>query len=247
MTMTRLLRAVAGALLAAGLLMAPAAAQLSPEERADIEDVVRNYILQNPEIIIEAVELYQQREEQMESERQERAVSELSDQLFNSDSPTIGAENPEVILVEFMDYNCGYCRRSLDDVTTLVETDDGLQVVFKEIPILGPSSITAARAALAAREQGLYFDLHNAFMSHSGTLTDEVIYQIAEQVGADMDRLRADMESEAVASELASNMELARAIGVRGTPAFVVGDQVIPGAVGIDALRDAIEAAREAG
>lgn len=245
--MSRLFRALAMAGLTLAVLSAPASAQLSPEEQVQIEDVVRNYLLENPEIIVEAIEIYQLREDQAEVDRQERAVSNLRDQLFNSDSPAVGADDPEVILVEFMDYNCGYCRQSMDDINALLDTTDGLRVVFKEIPILGPSSITAARAALAAREQGLYFDLHNALMSHRGTLTDDGIFQIAGEVGADLDQLRVDMESAEVASELAANLELARSIGVRGTPAFVVGDRVIPGAVGLEALRDAVESAREPG
>ncbi|NBB84564.1 MAG: thioredoxin domain-containing protein [Alphaproteobacteria bacterium] len=237
--------ALAGAALMPALTPAPATAQtLSGEERAAIEDVVRNYILENPEIIVEALDILQQREEMAAAQRQRQVIAERADQVFDGGSPFIGNPDGDVVLVEFFDYNCGYCKRMMEPVNRLVAEDSGLKIVMKEFPILAESSMTSARAALAAREQGLYYELHNALMSHRGDLTDEVIFGLAEQVGLDVEQLREDMGSEAVAAEITANMELARTLGVRGTPAFVIGDDLIPGAVGYDALRQAIEAER---
>lgn len=217
---------------------------LTGEERAAIEDVVRNYILENPEIIVQALDILQQREEMAAAERQRQVIAERADQVFDGGSPFIGNPDGDVVLVEFFDYNCGYCKRMLDPVNQLVEDDSDLKIVMKEFPILADSSMTSARAALAAREQGLYEEYHNALMAHRGELSDEVIFGLAEDVGLDVGQLRKDMESEAVAREISANMELARALGVRGTPAFVIGGELIPGAVGYEALRQAIEAER---
>lgn len=220
------------------------AQRLSGEDRAAIEDVVRNYILENPQIIVEALDILQAREQAAAAERQRQVIEERGDQLMGGSSPFIGNPDGDVVLVEFFDYNCGYCKRMLEPMNQLVEEDSGLKIVMKEFPILAESSMVAARAALAAQEQDLYHAYHNALMGHRGSLDEGVIFDLAEEVGLDVDRLRRDMESEAVAQEITANLELARALGVRGTPAFVIGGELIPGAVGYDALRQAIEAER---
>lgn len=238
------------AVLAVGLasaLVAPSRAdaqRMSGEERSAIEDVVRNYILENPEIIVEALDILQTREQAAAAERQRQAIEERAEELTGGNSPYLGNPDGDVVLVEFFDYNCGYCKRMLEPVNRLVEEDSGLKVVMKEFPILAESSMVAARAALAAQEQGLYHEYHNALMAHRGSLDEGVIFDVAADVGLDVDRLRRDMESETVAREITANLELARALGVRGTPAFVIGGDLIPGAVGYDALRQAIETER---
>lgn len=240
----RLLILVTGAVLAMSVVPA-AMAQFDDAEEDAIRLIVRNYLIENPEVLIEALQIYQAEQEQADAQAQQAAVANLGEQLFDSNAPAIGPEDASVTLVEFFDYNCGFCKRALDDVQTLSETDDDLRIVFIEIPILGPTSVTAARAALAAREQGLYNEMHVALMSHRGTHTEESIFMLADQVGLDIDQLRADMQSDAVAQEISDNLQLAEAVGVRGTPAFVVGERVIPGAVGVDALEDAIDHARQ--
>lgn len=228
------------------LSTAPVAmAQFDDTEEAAIRLIVRNYLIDNPEVLIEALQIYQARQEQADAQAQQDAVANLGDRLFESTSPSIGPADAGVTLVEFFDYNCGFCKRSLEDIQTLIDTDDDLRVVFKEIPILGPTSLTAARAALASREQGLYSEYHIALMAHRGTHTEESIFVLAAEVGLDVDQLRVDMESDAVSQEISDNLQLAEAIGVRGTPAFVVGNRVIPGAVGLDALEDAIDRIRQ--
>ena len=217
----------------------------SEAEQAEIRALVRDYLLDNPEVIAEALTVLQARQMAEEEQTQREQLALLEDEVFRSvGSPTMGNPEGDVTLVEFFDYNCGYCKRVLDSVFQLAEEDSGLRVVFKELPILAPSSLTAARAALAAREQDRYVEYHNALMGHRGALSDDVIFRIAEDVGLDVDRLRQDMESEAVQEEIAANMALAERIGIRGTPAFIIGDQVIPGAVGLDTLRELVGQAR---
>ena len=216
-------------------------------ERTAIEQIVRDYLLENPEVIVEAIEVLQQRETAAAEAAQLSALRDRADEIFHSPgSPIMGEADGDVVLVEFFDYQCGYCRRVLDDVFALSEEDDGLRVVFKELPILGPASTLAARAALAVRlqDEALYIPLHNALMSHQGALTDDVIYAIAGEVGADVDRLRADMGSPVVTGEIEANLRLADALGIRGTPAFIIGDELIPGAVGLDILRALVDEQR---
>jgi len=219
------------------------------EDRAAIESIVRAYLLENPEIIMEAVAVLQAREQEAEQELARDQLAARGDELFNSPtSPVMGNPDSDVTLVEFFDYNCGYCKRVLDDVFALVEEDPNVRVVFKELPILHETSVLAARAALAAQQQDLYVPYHNALMGHRGRMSEDVVFDLAEQVGLDVERLRADMDSDAVTREIAANMALAQALGIRGTPAFIVGDEIVPGAVGLDVLRDLIAQARaEAG
>jgi len=225
---------------------AASAQQFTPEQKQEIELILRDYLLENPEVLRDALTILQERESAAEQERQRLAVSQRLEELHESpNSPSMGNLQGDVTVVEFFDYQCGYCKSIADHVFDIVEADSNVKVVLKEIPILGPASTTAARAALAAREQGKYIELHSALMSHRGQLSERTIFGIAEDLGLDVDRLRADMDAPAVTDEINANLELAQAIGVRGTPAFVVGDVVVPGAVPLESLIDLVNAARE--
>lgn len=213
-------------------------------DRAAIEAIVREYLLENPEIITEALDILQQREEAAELERQRLALVEQHDAIFNSSSPIMGNPDGDVTLVEFFDYQCGFCKRVLDDVFAVAEDDPGLRVVFKDLPILGPASVVAARASLAARNQGLYTEYHNALMAHRGQLSDRVIFDIAAEVGLDVNQLRTDMQSPEIREELNDNIRLAQQLGIRGTPAFIIGDEIIPGARSLQEIEASIERAR---
>lgn len=225
---------------------APAPAQSTPAvdpiQKEAIEQVVRDYIRAHPEIVVEALDAYQAKKDEDERAAQAKTLTSRADELFRSaSSPVIGNAQGDVTLVEFFDYQCGYCKRAQPDLERLVKQDGGLKVVLKEFPILGPASVTAARASLAAQMQGKYLDFHTKMMGLKGQLTDEVIYDTAKQVGLDVDKLKQDMNDPAVVAELRANMDLAQALGVQGTPAFVINDQIIPGAVGFDALKSQID------
>jgi len=149
-----------------------------------------------------------------------------------------------VTLVEFFDYQCGYCKAVHADVRRLLDTDGKVRLVYKEFPILGPASVTASRAALAAQRQGKYDALHVALMENRGQLDDDKIYRIAGSVGLNVDQLKKDMQAPEINDVLQRNLRLASELNIRGTPAFVVGDQIIPGAVSLDKLKELIAAGR---
>jgi len=215
---------------------------IDPAQKDAIELIVRDYIRAHPEVVVEALDAYQAKKDEDERKAQATSLTSQADQIFRSPtSPVIGNPKGDVTLVEFFDYNCGYCKRSQPDLEKLLKQDTGLRVVLKEFPILGPASVTAARASLAAQKQDKYFDFHTKLMGFKGPLTDEVVYTVAGQVGLDLDKLKQDMNDPSVVAELRDNMELAQKLGVQGTPAFVINDQIIPGAVGFDALKSQID------
>jgi protein-disulfide isomerase len=215
---------------------------VDPVQKEAIEQVVRDYIRAHPEVIVQALDDYQAKKDADERAAQGQSLSSKAEQIFRSpSSPVIGNPKGDVTLVEFFDYQCGYCKRSQPDLERLMKADSGLRVVLKEFPILGPASVTAARASLAAQKQDKYLDFHNKLMGFKGQLTDDVVYSVAGQVGLDLDKLKKDMNDPSVVAELRDNMDLAQTLGVQGTPAFVINDQIIPGAVGFDALKSQID------
>lgn len=233
------------ALLGAALVQPAMAEGFTDDQRAELDEAIRAYILANPEVLIEALSMYQDQQAVAEADRQRQQVIARQDELYNTPgTPFLGNQAGDVTVVEFFDYQCGYCKRVVGDVFQASEDDPGLRIVFKDFPILGPTSVVAARAALAAREQGLYIPFHNALLSYQGGLTDDTVFQIAAAVGLDVDRLRADMDDPAIMRELQANIELAQAIGVNGTPAFVIGEQVVPGAISLQMLQQLIAGQR---
>ncbi len=209
-----------------------AAADSEVMTRAQVETIVRDYIMENPQIIEEALIELGERQRRDEAEAARKAIVDNRDALYNQASdPAIGPDDAEITVVEFFDYRCGYCKRSLDFVSGLPARHDGkVRVVFKEYPILSPQSRQAALAALAAKKQGKYFEMHAALMETDTKLDDGDIDEIAREAGVDVDKLRADMKSTAIQQELADSMALARDLGVNGTPAFFIGDEAIQGA-----------------
>jgi protein-disulfide isomerase len=246
--LARFLSALAlAATLCAATALAPAAADeaegFSELERTEIERLVRDYILNNPEIILQAVNRLQARQEAEEKARRQAALAQNADKLYaDPRAPAHGPDGASVALVEFFDYQCGYCKRILPDMVKLAETRDDLRIVFKEFPILGPMSEVAARAALAADKQGAYFAYHRAIMGLRGELTEQRLYDEAAALGLDVARLKTDMADPAIAAYLESNRQLAQELGVTGTPALIVGDQLIPGAVSYEQMVQLIEA-----
>ncbi|MGM0584385.1 MAG: DsbA family protein [Pseudomonadota bacterium] len=242
------LAALAGLALAAFAAPAPAAAQadlpLDPEDRAVLRAEVREYLLENPEVIMEALQALEARQRDAQTASDQGLVRQHAQAIFD-DGHSHVAGNPEgdVTVVEFIDYNCGYCKRAHDDVRKLVETDPGLRYVVKEFPILGPSSITASRAALAARDQQdgrLYMAFNDALMSHEGSLTDAKVWEIAGEVGLDVEALREAAERPEIEDAIRANYELARALKIEGTPTFVIGERLVRGYVPLDRLREAV-------
>ncbi len=237
--------------LAVGLASAPALAQTAaPDPALDpkVEALLERLDAENPEIVLQAVEIWWQAQEEYRRQQQLQQVAAAWPALARAEGdPAIGPADADATLVEFFDYRCGFCKRVLDDVMGLAQSDSRLRIVFKEFPVLGEMSMVAARAALASDRQGLYAEYHQALMSAPGALDEDRIMEIAGEVGLDIAQLRLDMESEAVTAILAANRALAERLGIRGTPAFVVKNAVAPGAVSRDRLAEMVAGAREEG
>jgi protein-disulfide isomerase len=217
-----------------------------PAELDPFEQRVREYLLRNPEVIMEALQILQERQRAAEAEDVRRTIAERSEEILNDpDAPVGGNPAGDVTLVEFFDYNCPYCRRVAPTVVELEEADPDLRLVYKEFPILGPGSEFAARAALASRKQGKYVPFHNALMQASEQVTEESIMEIARTVGLDTDQLTADMQAPAIQEAIARNLRLANALGITGTPSFVIGQEIVPGAADFRTLEDLIARARQ--
>lgn len=228
---------------------------LTPQQAEAVKKLVRETLRENPELILEAVEILREKQQaEAEAERKEaeshrkQAIVENRKQLLEDQAaPIAGNPKGDVTVVEFFDYNCPYCKQVLPTLQNAIKADPKLKVVFKEYPILTQTSLTAAKAALAAHQQKKYMPFHEGLMKHKGPLEDADIFRIAKEVGLNVDRLKKDMESSAVSSALERNRKLGRALVIDGTPAFVIGDMVAPGAVDEDTLMQMIAEARKKG
>lgn len=197
---------------------------------ADIKRLALEAILEKPEILIEALSILQERENVALAEAQTDALSELRDD-FEQNAPIFGNLDGSVTLVEFFDYNCGYCRRAAPEVKAVLEASKDVRIIYREFPILGPGSEVAARASLAARNQGKYQQFHEAMMALNGQAVEASVMKIAGDVGLDLEVLKTDMQSELVNEHIAASQRLAEALGITGTPTFVLGDEIIPGVI----------------
>lgn len=216
-----------------------AATEFTPSQREAIEGMIHDYLMKNPDVLIDALRAG-------EDAKAKQVLSERHREIFDDPATPVGG-NPQgdVALVEFFDYRCPYCKQVQPTLETLLRKDPNLRFVYKEMPVLGPSSVVAAHAALAARLQGKYEAFHNAMMAAKGQISDDVVYHVAGSVGLDVDRLKRDMESSEIDQAVKANLALAEALDIRGTPGFVIGDHIIPGAIDLDALKDLIAESRK--
>ena len=221
---------------------APAeAAAFSDAEKAALDAIIHDYLMTNPRVIMDAVEQYRQNQEEMDAQAFSVKIKEQHDAIYKDpSSPVVGDKDGDVTLVEFFDYNCGYCKQAFKDVQKLVDEDKNLRIVFKEIPILSETSHTAARYALAADKQGKYWEYHQALMAGSGQLNEARLESVANDIGLDIAKLKKDADSAEVRTAIEKNLQLAREIGITGTPGFVIGDEALRGHYGLEALRKSI-------
>ncbi|MBI3419359.1 MAG: DsbA family protein [Proteobacteria bacterium] len=249
------LAAVAGVLLAvpcfaetpAAPASAPAASSsFTDKQKTDLEQIIRDVLQKNPEIIVNAAQAFQMKQAQEADKKAAEAVVQYKDQLFNDPKdPVEGNPKGTVQIVEFFDYNCGFCKKAHDPILELVKAEKDVKLVYKQMPILADSSKVAAKAALGAAAQGKYIAMHNALMEHKGSLDDATIMDIATKVGVDRDKLKKDMESPEVAGHLAVDMDLANKLGAHGTPTFVFGDKVVPGAMSLEEMKKLVDEERQ--
>ncbi|MGF1474276.1 MAG: DsbA family protein [Geminicoccaceae bacterium] len=225
-------------------LKTAAAEDLSREQ---VEEIVRDYLLREPEIVYQALQELQRKQDQARVANAARAIEANKAALFdNPDDPKIGAEDPAVTVVEFFDYRCGFCRRMVPAITETLESQSDVRLVLKELPVLGPDSVRASRAALASRmqDEDLYGDFHFALLE-ADDLSEGGLVKIAEGIGLDGEQLLVDMDKEEIDQMIDANYALASALGIEGTPAFIIGDEFMPGAIDLNTMMQAIERQRE--
>jgi protein-disulfide isomerase len=246
------LRVFQSALLALALCGAPTLApaqNFSGPQRSEIEKIVRDYLLAHPEVLEEVSAELSKRQSAAEAEKHDAAVAQHAQAIFSSPrGVTIGNKDGDVTFVEFFDYNCGYCKRAMADMLELMKSDAKLKVVLKEFPVLGPGSVEAAQVAVAVRMQDptgkKYLDFHQKLLGGRGQADKARALAAAKDAGLDMAKLEKDISSPEVRATLEENYKLAEAMGMNGTPSYVIGKQVVVGAVGVDTLREKIGVAR---
>lgn len=211
---------------------------MTETEKEAIREIVKEFIETNPDVILKAVE--DKARDEAQKQREEKAkLTKVPEGLYDN-APMAGDKDGEITVVEFFDYNCGYCKRVINDMNRLAEDEDSIKVVFRELPILSDDSENAAHFALAADKQGKYMEFHTKLMQHKGRINQAAIDKYIAELGLDADKMKADAKSQDVIDAIATNMEFARQLEVRGTPFFLVGKRKVPGAAGYTRLKTII-------
>jgi len=230
----------------AGLVLAllPFTATVADSPKADadkarIESVVHDYLLQHPEIIIQAVQNYQEKlQAEKDKAAREQVSKRSSDLLHDPQSQVLGNLQSDCTIVEFFDNQCPYCQANEPDLQKLLKQDGRVKLILKEFPILGPTSLVASKAALASVNQGKYAEFHAALLAHKGHYQSQaVVDEVAKSIGLDLDKLHKDMEAPEIAAAIGRNLDLGRALDISGTPGFVIGDQIVAGATSVEELK----------
>ena len=219
-------------------LMPPAHADIKDSDKAAFEAIIKDYIIANPEVVRDALMDLAKREDQA---RQALAMQILFD---DAGDPVMGNPDGGLVIYEFSDYNCGYCKRVFEPIQQILQDDGDIRFVIKEFPILSQSSLVAAQAGIAAEKQGKFADFHINMMTYRGKVTTQSIMDAASEAGIDIDQLKTDMASPAIAGIIARTRQAAEALQLTGTPALVIGDTVVRGAIDIDEFRRLITAER---
>ncbi|MEK9855490.1 MAG: DsbA family protein [Rhodobiaceae bacterium] len=218
----------------------PASADIQDADRAALDKMIGDYIRANPEVVRDALLSLAEREA---AERREQAMFILKS---DDGDPFLGNPDASFVIYEFSDYNCGYCKRVFKPLQELIAADGDIKLVIKEFPILSESSLLAAQAGIAAQAQGVFAEFHIAMMTGRGAISMDSILAAAKSAGADLDRLQADMNSPAIEAIIARTRAAAQQLEISGTPGLVIGRQVIPGAIGLDQMREIIATERAA-
>ncbi|HVY16874.1 MAG TPA: DsbA family protein [Rhodopila sp.] len=220
------------------------AAEFTPAQRTEIVSIVREALKQDPSILRDALTALQVDESAKTDEASRAAIASSRNDLVNSRDPVAGNPNGDVTIVEFFDTRCPYCRRMEPVMSDFLAQDRNVRLVFKDLPILGPGSVLGSKALLAAKRQGAYLKMREAVMRLPTNTTMAQLEQTARHLGLDWPRMEKDMNDPAVQAQIDANLDLARKIGIQGTPAFVIGTELVPGAIDAPDLRKAVEAAR---
>jgi len=250
-------RLLAAGLMSFSLLASPAfaeqpatastepAAQFTPAQKTEIEAIVRNMLLTNPTLVADALDKVQEEMKAREAAATSEKIRANRDRIYDNGGLAIGG-NPQgdVTIVEFFDYNCGYCRSAHQELKQLLSEDKNIRIIYREFPILGPNSIIASRMALAANEQGKYLEMHDKLFSSSSQLNADAMLKIAQDMGLNMTKVTAGISDPNMLVSLRGTIDLATDLGIRGTPAFIIGDKLFPGAMSLEQMRAAVAEAR---
>lgn len=253
MKKARLIFSIAFATVFAGTALAQnGAGQFTPDQTKQIQQIVHEYLVKNPQVLVEASQSLQQQQMAQMQKTADVAISKNAKDIFNNpNSPVVGNPNGNVTIVEFMDFQCAHCKEMSPIMEDLSKTDGNLKIIYKELPIFGPTSEYAAKAALASARQGKYAAFHVALMQDQNPLSKEEVMTIAKNVGLDTDKLAKDIADPAIDKQLKDNIRLAQALGLMGTPAIIIGDKsgsktvFIPGSTSKQNLQQAIDKLRK--
>ena len=205
-----------------------------------IKNIIEKYILENPEIIIESLEKFTSSQKEKEKKSFVKILSNFYDTKVYENLPRIGNIDSKLIIVEFVDYNCGYCKKTLPTIAKLMKKFDNIQIVFIDYPILSESSEIAARASLAANEQNAYFEYHTILLNYKKSINQDALYKIAQELSLDIEKFKKDMSSEKIKNNIIKNVKFANSLKIRGTPTFIIGKQILPGAYDYEKLKKII-------
>ena len=247
--LSALFRAAAALLLAACLVVPVHAAEpLTPEQKAAVEQVIHDYFMAHPEFMVDVIHAAEAKLKAEKEQEAKQAIASKRSELINDETAPVGG-NPkgDVTIVEFFDYRCPYCKQMEPSLETLLKQDGKIRIVYKEFPVLGEASVYASRIALASRKQGKYAAFHDAMMATKGQITSDTVLQVAKSVGLDVEKAKAEMNAEEINEIIKRNYALAEALDIQGTPAFVIGDALVPGATDLDALKKLVAEARKPG
>ena len=232
-----------------------AADSMSPEQQKEVEKVIHDYLINNPEVLVEVSQALQQKQQQNVQQQAKAAISDNANELFSGKLAVAGNPKGNVTMVEFFDYQCIHCKKMVPTINALIKKDKNLRVIYKEFPIFGKSSEVASQVALAAAMQGKYQQMHDALLNVDKRLDDKLVMDTAKSIGLNMDKLQKDMTSKAVTDQLDANRQLAEKMHLMGTPAFIIASTpagqfnaksepaFIPGASSEDVLQDLIKKA----
>jgi len=205
-----------------------------------IENIIEKYILENPEILIESLERFTANQKDKEQKSFVNILNNFYDTKVYESLPRIGNMDSKLIIVEFVDYNCGYCKKTLSTISKLMKNFDNIQIVFIDYPILSESSEIAARASLAANEQNAYFEYHTILLNNKKLINENILYKIAKELSLDIEKFKKDISSEKIKNNIIKNIKFANSLKIKGTPTFIIGKQILPGAYDYERLKKII-------
>jgi protein-disulfide isomerase len=219
-----------------------------PKDRAALDQAIHDYLMAHPDVVVDALKAAQQQADAQAAEQSRGMISSKKKEIFDSPEDLVqGNPKGDVTLVEFFDYRCPYCKQVEPSLDAVLKEDGKLRIVYKEFPILGEASVYATKVALAAKKQGKYAEFHSVMMATKGDINDETVLNVAKSIGLDVGKIKTDMNAPDVEKMIDANYALADALNIQGTPALILGDTLIPGAVDVDTLRKNIAAIRSGG